>query len=58
MVWNVKLQDGIFANHNYPNHEAIDFYTHYKEDIKLFAEMDLSVLELLLHGHTNFCKWR
>ncbi len=18
------------ANHNYPNHEAIDFYTHYK----------------------------
>lgn len=23
----------------YPNHEAIDFYHHYKEDIKLFAEM-------------------
>ncbi|WP_155485165.1 family 1 glycosylhydrolase, partial [Cronobacter sakazakii] len=23
----------------YPNHEAIDFYGHYKEDIKLFAEM-------------------
>ncbi|WP_155287401.1 6-phospho-beta-glucosidase [Lacticaseibacillus zhaodongensis] len=24
---------------NYPNHEAIDFYHHYKEDIKLLAEM-------------------
>ena len=23
----------------YPNHEAVDFYSHYKEDIKLFAEM-------------------
>ncbi|MCR5668266.1 MAG: glycoside hydrolase family 1 protein [Lachnospiraceae bacterium] len=23
----------------YPSHEAIDFYHHYKEDIKLFAEM-------------------
>ena len=25
--------------HFYPGHEAIDFYHHYKEDIKLFAEM-------------------
>ncbi|WP_156332204.1 family 1 glycosylhydrolase, partial [Clostridium paraputrificum] len=24
---------------NYPNHEAIDFYHRYKEDIALFAEM-------------------
>ncbi len=24
---------------NYPSHEAIDFYHHYKEDIALFAEM-------------------
>ena len=23
----------------YPNHEAVDFYGHDKEDIKLFAEM-------------------
>ena len=23
----------------YPNHEGIDFYHHYKEDIALFAEM-------------------
>ena len=27
--------------HNYPAHHGIDFYHHYKEDIKLFAEMGL-----------------
>ncbi|MDD3363244.1 MAG: 6-phospho-beta-glucosidase [Hespellia sp.] len=30
-----KVEDGIY----YPNHEGIDFYHHYKEDIALFAEM-------------------
>ena len=25
--------------HDYPSHEAIDLYHHYKEDIALFAEM-------------------
>lgn len=34
-----KITDGVIAGENYPNHEAIDFYHHYKEDIKLFAEM-------------------
>lgn len=29
------IEDGVY----YPSHEAIDFYHHYKEDIKLFAEM-------------------
>ena len=29
------LEPGTF----YPSHKAIDFYHHYKEDIKLFAEM-------------------
>lgn len=28
----------------YPNHNAIDFYDHYKEDIDLFAEMGLKSL--------------
>ena len=28
----------------YPNHEAIDFYNRYKEDVKLFAEMGLKAL--------------
>lgn len=34
-----EITDGIINGYNYPNHEAIDFYHHYKEDIKMFAEM-------------------
>ena len=33
------ITDGVLPGENYPNHEAIDFYGHYKEDIQLFAEM-------------------
>ncbi|MNC08100.1 Aryl-phospho-beta-D-glucosidase BglH [compost metagenome] len=31
---------------NYPSHEAIDFYHHYKEDIRLFAEMGFKVFRM------------
>lgn len=34
-----RITDGVIDGENYPNHEAIDFYHHYKKDIKLFAEM-------------------
>ena len=34
-----KITDGVVEGEYYPNHEAIDFYHHYKEDIALFAEM-------------------
>lgn len=34
-----RITDGVKPEESYPNHEAIDFYHHYKEDIKLFAEM-------------------
>jgi len=34
-----KITDGVQEGYYYPNHEAIDFYSRYKEDIKLFAEM-------------------
>ncbi len=34
-----RVTDGILEGEYYPNHEAIDFYSHYKEDIQLFAEM-------------------
>lgn len=34
-----EITDGIVEGKNYPNHEAIDFYHRYKDDIKLFAEM-------------------
>lgn len=34
-----RITDGIQEGCYYPNHDGIDFYHHYKEDIKLFAEM-------------------
>lgn len=34
-----KITDSVLEDHYYPNHEAIDFYHRYKEDIKLLAEM-------------------
>lgn len=34
-----KITDVLEEGKNYPNHEAIDFYHRYKEDIALFAEM-------------------
>jgi 6-phospho-beta-glucosidase len=36
-----EYTDGIAEGKYYPNHEAIDFYHNYKDDIKLFAEMGL-----------------
>ncbi|AGT33820.1 6-phospho-beta-glucosidase [Geobacillus genomosp. 3] len=34
-----QITDGVIEGKYYPNHEAIDFYGRYKEDIALFAEM-------------------
>ncbi len=34
-----EITKGIIADRNYPNHEAIDFYHRYQEDIALLAEM-------------------
>ena len=34
-----EITHGVKKGKNYPNHSAIDFYHHYKEDIKLMAEM-------------------
>ncbi|MDR0409432.1 MAG: 6-phospho-beta-glucosidase [Spirochaetaceae bacterium] len=34
-----RITDGVAPDEYYPNHEAIDFYTRYKEDISLFAQM-------------------
>ena len=36
-----KITNGVVEGEYYPNHEAIDFYHHYKEDIKLFGELGL-----------------
>lgn len=34
-----RITDGVLPGENYPNHEASDFYHHYREDIALLAEM-------------------
>lgn len=34
-----KITDGVIEGEFYPNHEATDFYHHYKEDVALLAEM-------------------
>ncbi|MGC5455850.1 6-phospho-beta-glucosidase [Enterococcus faecium] len=34
-----EITDGILNQHYYPNHSASEFYTYYKDDIKLLAEM-------------------
>lgn len=36
-----RITETVDPNEFYPNHEAIDFYGHFREDIKLFAEMGL-----------------
>ena len=37
-----KITDGVQEGFYYPNHEAIDFYSKYKEDIKLFKELGIN----------------
>ncbi|MFS0562080.1 6-phospho-beta-glucosidase BglA [Terribacillus sp. 179-K 1B1 HS] len=39
-----EITESIEADKFYPNHEAIDFYNRYKEDVALFAEMGLKCL--------------
>ncbi|MDR2833232.1 MAG: 6-phospho-beta-glucosidase [Streptococcaceae bacterium] len=36
-----RITDGIIDGENYPNHTAIEFFHHYKEDVALFAQMGL-----------------
>lgn len=38
-----RITDGVLEKENYPNHEAVDFYHRYKEDIQLLKEMGLKV---------------
>ncbi len=34
-----RITDGVLGGESYPNHQAIDFYHHYKQDVKMLAEM-------------------
>ena len=36
-----RITEGVLEGEYYPNHEGIDFYHRYKEDIALFAEMGI-----------------
>jgi len=36
-----EITKGIVEGAYYPNHEAIDFYSHFREDIQLFKEMKM-----------------
>ncbi len=40
---------GVFEGYDYPSHDAIDFYHHYKEDIALFAEMGFKTFRLSIN---------
>lgn len=40
----------------YPNHDGIDFYHHYKEDIKLFAEMGFKMYRMSISWSRLFPK--
>lgn len=41
-----QITDGIVEGVYYPNHDGIDFYHHYKEDIALFAKMGFKCFRL------------
>ncbi len=45
-----KIPEGakyaVLEDELYPNHDAIDFYHHYKEDIALFAEMGFKIFRM------------
>jgi 6-phospho-beta-glucosidase len=44
------------SKYHYPNHEAIDFYHRYKEDIALFAEMGFKVFRMSIAWSRIFPK--
>lgn len=46
VITGCKKMYGMDEFHNYPGATAIDFYNHYKEDIKLLAEMGCKVFRM------------
>lgn len=41
-----EYTEGVLEGYYYPNHEGVDFYHRYKEDIKMFSEMGLKCLRI------------
>ncbi|MGO4937395.1 6-phospho-beta-glucosidase [Fundicoccus sp. Sow4_H7] len=51
-----EITDGIVEGKYYPNHEAIDFYHRYKEDIQLFKELGLKAFRTSINWTRIFPK--
>lgn len=53
------ITDHIHEDRLYPSHEAIDFYHHYEEDIKLFAEMGFKIFRTSINWTRIFLpEWK
>ena len=39
-----RITEGVVSGERYPNHEGIDFYHTFREDVELFAEMGFKCL--------------
>lgn len=50
------ITEGVIEGREYPNHLGIDFYHHYQEDIKLFAEMGFKCFRLSIAWSRIFPK--
>lgn len=51
-----EITDTVEDEKYYPNHEGIDFYNRYKDDVKLFAEMGLKALRTSINWTRIFPK--
>lgn len=51
-----EITEGVMADKYYPNHEAIDFYHRYKEDIQLFKELGLKAFRTSINWTRIFPK--
>lgn len=51
-----EITDKVESDKFYPNHEAIDFYNRYKEDVALFAEMGLKAFRTSINWPRIFPK--
>ncbi|MCH3943365.1 MAG: family 1 glycosylhydrolase [Atopobiaceae bacterium] len=48
------VTDGVLPGRNYPSHEAVDMYHHYKDDLALFAEMGFKCYRLSINWSRLF----
>jgi 6-phospho-beta-glucosidase len=51
-----KITDGVLEGYHYPNHQATDFYHHYKGDVPLLAEMGFKCFRTSIYWPRIFPK--